>query len=214
MNAMLIEPPFEEFYFLDLDGDKAEHLRNLVGDDQRAHVLEGDCNDLLIKKVFPKVQYEQYRRGLCLLDPYGLHLNWEVMKKAGMLRTLDLFLNFPVMDMNMNALWNDPEKVSEWGIKRMSAFWGDDSWRNSAYKESPQGNLFGEVEQIKQDNDAIAEAFRKRLQKEATFKFVPSPLPMRNTNGATVYDLFFASHNKTGAKIIKDIFNKYSARNS
>lgn len=214
LNAMWIEPPFEEFFFLDLDGTKVEHLRGLVGDDPRAHVLEGDCNELLITEVFPKVRYDDYRRGLCLLDPYGLHLNWEVMEAAGKLRTLDLFLNFPVMDMNMNALWHQPDKVSEQGVQRMSAFWGDDSWRSIAYEVSPQGNLFGEIEQVKRDNEAIAEAFRRRLKAKATFKHVPSPMPMRNTRGATVYYLFFASHNETGNKIVKDIFRKHAARRS
>jgi hypothetical protein len=32
---------------------------------------------------------------------------------------------------------------------------------------------------------------------------------MRNTAGATVYYLFFASPNKTGGKIVKQIFDKY-----
>lgn len=214
LNAMLVEPPFEEFFFLDLDGDKVGHLRGLVGDDPRVHVLEGDCNEVLIKEVFPKVRYEQFRRGLCLLDPYGLHLNWEVIEAAGKLRSLEIFLNFPVMDMNMNALWHDASKVSAWGIERMTAFWGDESWRTAAYRESPQMNLLGEVEQVKQDNDAIAAAFRQRLIDVASFAHVPEPMPMRNTTGATVYYLFFASHNATGNKIVRHIFNKHANRRS
>jgi hypothetical protein len=35
---------------------------------------------------------------------------------------------------------------------------------------------------------------------------------MRNTTGAVVYYLFFASPNETGAKIVKDIFRKYGNR--
>ena len=41
---------------------------------------------------------------------------------------------------------------------------------------------------------------------------VPEPIPMRNKTGAVVYYLFFASPNKTGAKIVKDIFNTYRNR--
>ena len=160
------------------------------------------------------MRYEQYRRGLCLLDPYGLHLDWQVIEAAGKLRSLDIFLNFPVMDMNMNALWRNPEKVSDRGVERMTAFWGDGSWRDAAYAESHQGDLFGNIEQVKQDNDAIAEAFRKRLVDVASFEHVPPPMPMRNTTGATVYYLFFASHNATGNKIVTHIFNKHAARRS
>jgi len=32
---------------------------------------------------------------------------------------------------------------------------------------------------------------------------------MRNSKGATVYYLFFASQNKVGAKIVEEIFNQY-----
>jgi hypothetical protein len=36
-------------------------------------VILGDCNKVL-KDVFSRVKYEQYRRGLCLLDHYGIDL--------------------------------------------------------------------------------------------------------------------------------------------
>jgi len=61
----------------------------------------------------------------------------------------------------------------------------------------------------KASNQEVAEAFRERLQKAAGFQFVPQPIPMRNTRGAVVYYLFFASPNETGARIVGDIFNKY-----
>ena len=72
---------------------------------------EGDCNQILLENVFPRVRYEDYRRGLCILDPYGLDLDWNVISRAGQMKTIDLFLNFPVADMNRNVLWRDPERV-------------------------------------------------------------------------------------------------------
>ena len=92
----------------------------------------------------------------------------------------------------------------------MNRFWGDGSWRDAAYVESGQGNLFSsEPELIKQDNAAIVKAFLKRLEQVAGFKFVPDPLPMRNSNNAVVYYLFFASQNPVAKRIIDDIFKKY-----
>jgi hypothetical protein len=52
-------------------------------------------------------------------------------------------MNFPVMDMNRNAIWKDPDKVSQGGVERMTKFWGDESWKLAAYAESPQAGLFG-----------------------------------------------------------------------
>lgn len=129
LNALNVAPPFREFYLIDLNNKKAGILKQIVGNRPDVHIYSGDCNEILLKDVFPKVKFEQFRRGLCLLDPYGLHLNWEVIKTAGEMKTIDIFLNFPIMDMNRNTLWKNPERVDEAAVGRMSAFWGDDSWR-------------------------------------------------------------------------------------
>ncbi|MBN2543312.1 three-Cys-motif partner protein TcmP [bacterium] len=112
LNALNVEPPFKEYYLIDLDSDKIESLKEVVGDSPNIHLYKGDCNPILLDDVFPKVKFGDYRRGLCLLDPYGLHLNWEVLKKAGNMKSIDVFINFPVMDINRNVLWRDSEKVS------------------------------------------------------------------------------------------------------
>jgi len=133
LNALSIKPEFDDYYLVDLDGDKIDHLRKLVGGSTNVHILQGDCNEILLDEIFPTVRYEDFRRGLCLLDPYGLHLNWEVIETAGKMGTIDLFLNFPIMDMNRNALWRYSDRVPANGIERMTAFWGDESWRDVAY---------------------------------------------------------------------------------
>ena len=76
--------------------------------------------------------------ALCLLDPYGLDLDWDVIRQAGQSGAVDLFLNFPVLDMNRNAIWRDSEKAPAGGVDRMNKFWGDDSWRQAAYAEARQ----------------------------------------------------------------------------
>jgi three-Cys-motif partner protein len=144
---------------------------------------------------------------LCLLDPYGLHIDWEVMYQAGQSKAIDMFLNFPVMDMNRNAIWKNPERVPQDGIERMTKFWGGE-WKQAAYVKSSQGSFFG-PEMVKRGNDDIVAAFRQRLKKVAGFVFVPEPLPMRNSTNAVVYYLFFASQNPVAEKIISDIFRKY-----
>ena len=66
-----------------------------------------------------------------------------------------------------------------------------------------------EREIVKQGNDAIVAAFRKRLREVAGFAFVPEPLPMKNSTNADIYYLFFASQKPVAEKIISDIFKKY-----
>lgn len=212
LNALYVRPPFVEYHFIDLDSSKTGHLRGLIGERSDAHVYEGDCNTILLNEVFPRVRYKDYRRALCLLDPYGLHLDWNVIATAGQLKTVDMFLNFPVADINRNVLWSNPQGVREQDLQRMTAFWGDESWRNSAY--SSHKDMFDDLIFEKESNEKIAESFRKRLQQVAGFAYVPKPLPMRNSKGAVVYYLIFASQKAMASDIVLDIFRSYERHGS
>jgi len=88
LNALQVVPPFREYHLIDLDGAKATSLRGLVADRSDVHVYEDDCNDILLRQVFPRIQYTDFRRGLVLVDPYGLHLDWEVLRTAGQVKTI------------------------------------------------------------------------------------------------------------------------------
>ena len=118
---------------------------------------------------------------------------------------MEIFLNFPIYDMNLNVLRRDQSKVHPAQAARMTRFWGDESWRDAAY--SVTGDLFGYPE--KQTNEVLVRAYQERLKKVAGFKHVPDPIPMRNSINATVYYLFFASQKPAAHHIIEDIFSKY-----
>lgn len=207
--ALATEPPFSFYYFIDLDGKRAESLESLTKGRPNVQVFRGDCNKVLIEDVFPKCRFEDFKRALCLLDPYELNPNWKVISTAGSMQSIEIFLNFMISDANRNILWRNPEAVSEAQIERMNQFWGDGSWRDISYKK--MRGLFGDIEE-KQTNDTIAQAYRMRLQDVAGFKFVPEPIPMRNSKGVVLYYLFFASHNETGDKIARHILKKYQTQ--
>lgn len=216
-SVLLVEPPFKEYHFIDLDEGSIDTLRMQVEqrttgpyDPQSVHFYNADCNEVLLSTIFPRIKFRDYARGLCLLDPYGLDLDWQVLHAAGQMKSIEIFLNFPIMDMNRNVLWRDPQRVDVKQSERLSRFWGDDSWRDAAY--STEQNLFGFEE--KTTNDTVVAAFRKRLTSVAGFSYVPPPIPMRNTRGATVYYLFFASPKPVAAKIVSNIFDKYRSRRS
>lgn len=208
LNALRIEPAFKEFHFIDADGNRTAQLKELTGNRPDVFTYEGDCNEILPKKIFPRAEYSNYARALCLLDPYNINLAWEVVKAAGQMRSIEIFLNFMIMDANMNVLRHDPERADPRQVARMNRFWGDDSWRTAAYDSS--GNLFGWEE--KRTNEQLVQAYRERLIRVAGFGYVPEPLPMCNSKGAAVYYLFFASPKATGEKIVEDIFAKYRNR--
>ncbi|MGE0737090.1 MAG: three-Cys-motif partner protein TcmP [Alphaproteobacteria bacterium] len=208
LNALSINPPFHEFHFIDLNSEKLDFLRAQIPERSDVKLYNGDANEVLASQVLPQIKWNQYQRALCVLDPYGLQLDWRIIEMAGKSRSVEIFLNFPTMDMNRNALWNDPSKVPDHYKERMTRYWGDETWRKAAY--TTQGNLFGYEE--KAGNAEVAEAFRQRLKSIADFKYVPSPLPLRNSSGAIVYYLFFASQNDTGRKIVEHIFGMFRER--
>ena len=216
LRVMNTDHPFHNYFFVDLDGGKTAFLEKICKQhfpDRSVSVRTGDCNAVLAE-LLPRFQYKNYDRLFCLLDPYGLQLNWEIIAQMGESKIVDLVLNFPVMDMNRNAIWHDQTKVPQWGIDRMNRFWGDKTWKDVAYKPTKQDNLFGDpLAMKKQNNDALTEAFGNRLREVAKFKYVPKPIPMRNSNNAVVYYLFFASQNQTANKIASDVFRKYGGRN-
>jgi three-Cys-motif partner protein len=209
--ALATEPPFRECHFIDADVTRVDQLKHHTANRTDVHVHSGDCNEILIRDVFPRSRYEDRRRALCLLDPYNIDLRWEVIATAGQMKSIEVFLNFMVMDMNMNILLRNPAKAEPVQVARMDRFWGDGSWRNAAYEANPQGHLFGDAADVKVDdaNEKISEAYRRRLTDVAGFAYAPQPLRFVNRLGRTIYYLFFASANQTGKKIVEDIFRRH-----
>lgn len=210
LNALAVDPPFKRYYFVDLDSNKVDNLREKVKDRQDVEVYGGDCNQVLPQKVFPQVDYSEYRRGLCLLDPYGMHIDWSTVKAAAEKKTIELFINFSIMDINMNVVRDHPDRISLAEIQRMDKCWGDHSWFDLLY--APQPDFFDEAHCHRKAtaNRALPKAYGERLREDAGFAHVLSPLPMRNSTGAVVYYLYFASHKPVAKGIVSDIFRKWS----
>ena len=209
LNALLIDPPFRKLHFIDADGGRADQLRRMSLGRANVSVHEGDCNSIL-PSLIDQVEYGKKRRALCVLDPYNIDLDWNVVKRAGQSGTIEIFLNFMVVGINRNVLRRNPDKVSPAARERMNRFWGDDSWRTEAYQTSR--GLFDDIEEKIGTNDSLARQYRERLRSVAGFRFVAEPMPMRNSTGAIVYYLYFASPKRTGEKIVSDIFEKYRNR--
>jgi three-Cys-motif partner protein len=206
--ALGLPNKFTRYHFIDLDGKRIAFLERLKEGNSNVTVWHGDGNDILLNRIFPEYPYKSFKRALCLLDPYNLNPVWEVVRTAGELGTIDIFLNFMIMDANRKILLSDPQQAPPEQKKRMTDFWGDESWRTVAYHNAGP-DLFRRPRLIKASNETIIGAYRDRLMNKARFKYVPEPLPMRNSKGSTIYYLFFASQNGAGNGIATSILNKY-----
>ncbi|MFH1718482.1 MAG: three-Cys-motif partner protein TcmP [Planctomycetota bacterium] len=207
LNALLVEPRFDRIVLIDLDAEKVESLKTLCGHDKRVEIEPGDCNEILLDKVASSLPYSSYWRGLCVLDPYGIHgktLRWQTIKQLADLRTVDIFLNFPLMDINRNTLRRSLANADDDDVAAFNAFWGSEDWKDIMY----QHDLFGNLDKIG-NNQKLAMAFQNRLKSAAGFEFVPEPILMRNTKGSELYFLYFASHQWVAERVILGIFKKH-----
>jgi three-Cys-motif partner protein len=207
--VIALKHKFSHYRFIDLDKKRTQQLRNLAKGNPNVTVYNEDCNTVLLEKIFPTCQYKDFCRALCLLDPYNLNPDWKVIETAGKMRSVEIFHNFMIMDGNMNIFCESPDKVPPAQAKRMTEFWGDESWKKECY--SSQDGLFNNIIE-KGTNEKIVGAYRERLKTVAKFKYVPEPIPMKNSKGSVMYYLFFASNNRTGATIANSIFAKYRSK--
>lgn len=215
LNALDIEPPFSEYYFIELDPKKVERLKALVKakldvlPGRKVTILQGDCNSLLLSDVFTNIRYGDGKRALCLIDPYSINVDWEVLRQAGQQHSIEILLNFSIFSINRNVVRKTPGSGIASQIERMTKLWGNDSWMDIAFESNPQTNLLGESELIKVNYDNLAQAFSERLRVGAQFRFVSSPVLMCNSKGGPLYYLFFATQNEVGSRIMTHIFKTY-----
>lgn len=211
--ALETNPPFSAYYFIDIQERRIRRLEELAHERPDVYVRHGDANEQLTRIIHESIHYERYERALVLLDPYTMHYNWSTVAALGQTRAVDVFLHFPTMAMNRYVLRRNPEEISQAATDRMNLFWGNDTWRQSFFQPSPQLNLFGtEVEEKTATNLSVVNAYRERLRTTAGFRFVPEALVMRNSVGAELYYLIFATHNRTAGdagRIVEQIFANY-----
>jgi three-Cys-motif partner protein len=168
-------PPFHEYHFIDADPGRAAELRNEAGNRPDVFTYSEDCNSVLLRKVFPRADYGQYKRALCLLDPYNIDLTWEVIETAGKAGSIEIFMNFMIMDVNRNALRKNPDKSIASKVEQMTRLWGDHSWLDAGYDQVQ--TLFDFTVPVKVSNERFAEAFRERLEKRPASSLCPSRCP-------------------------------------
>jgi three-Cys-motif partner protein len=206
--ALACIPVFDDFRFVDLSANRVEQLRQLVQrsyPDRQVAFRTGDANAVLANEVARQIRYENYRRGLAFIDPYGLQVRWETIEALAATRALDLFINFPIMAIN-RVLPRDAQPGPEI-MQLLGTIFRGTEWIGELY--SVQGSLFDDPVSRRPRLSArrVAEHYIEGLK--ALFRHVSEPVIMRNSMSSPLYALVLASHNQTAADITNDIFDRY-----
>jgi len=207
--ALTIRYPFHSYTFIEKTPWRVQQLEKLKDEfpDRDVRIREGDCNDIIKTEIVSNIRYERFNRGLIFLDPFSMDVEWPTIQEIAGTRALEIFLNFPVMALNRTVLPNDPNALTEAQIRRMNNFWGSTEWRGDIYQQV--STLFGTVEMKMQPTTGkrLGRLFTRRLRE--VFRHVTEPLVMTNSRNAPLNCLIFAGHNVTGARIVREIFQRY-----
>lgn len=214
LRVLSIAPPFNEYHFIDEDHQRIETLTEEVNklkssaamgqSNVKVHV--GDAITVLKEQLIPSITYESFRRSLLFLDPYGLDIPWSLIELAAKQGTIDILLNFSIMDLNRNHLPAKRNLLTDEQRRKVLPFLGS-GWEDEIYPESSQSSFFG-TEYEKLTNDEIMLFYASRLESKAGFKFVSEPL-LFSHKGANLYYLVLASHKEAARKIMNSLVSKY-----
>lgn len=210
--ALRCEPAFGYLLFWALDNQQANHLRvelaNSFPNDRRYQVITGDCN----KTVTQGLQLLDMHRGaptFAFIDPKGLNVAWTTLETLSKWRKdrhnrrveMWILLPDPAISRVLGLRGNRGRGVES----RLNRMFGTSSWK-SIYALRDAGDLSG--------SEALAEyvnLYRWRIEHILGYTWT-HPIRLDNTSGSPVYTMIYATDDKTGNKIMRDIYSTAHVR--
>ncbi|CAN5281719.1 three-Cys-motif partner protein TcmP [soil metagenome] len=195
-NALEINPPFDEYIFIEKDEKRFSELSNLkkyfpnIAD--RIIPVSADANEYL--QNFCRGDW-RYKRAIVFLDPYGMQVKWETIQAIAKTQAIDLWILFP-LGVAVNRLLKKDGNISELIKKRLDEMFGTENWFEEFFKEKEIRGLFDTQTILEKtaNLDSIADYFNKRLA--SVFAGVAkNPLKLYNTKNNPLYLLCFAVGN-------------------
>ena len=208
-RALEIEPPFDEYVFVEKSEKKCKELRAIAEafPTRRIEIIKEDANAAILK--WCGQLNTRRERAVVFLDPFGACVNWEAIAALGRTRAVDLWVLFPYSAIN-RMLVRGRKPPKSWS-ERLTAVFGTRDWEPAFYKSERYPSLLDVMEPLESvhktaDYRVITDFFVARLKTE--FLAVSEPLPLYTSRGL-LFMLFFAAGNaasaKTGLKIANQI---------
>ena len=205
---------FDYYYFVDLDksanDELKEKLRPYSDQGKKLIFRNRDANSIVKEMGKYLADHKNKFKGLILLDPFGMNLDWETiasLKDA----SIDLWILVP-SGVIINRLLERDCTLRH--IEKLKQYFGltKAEIENRFYTMRKDQTLFGEIEKkekVKEPIKRIAELYVERLN--TLFPYVtPDPLVMTNRLGVPIFHFVFASHNETAMNIAQQIISKKS----
>lgn len=199
-NALEVNPPFDEYFFVERNADRARDLEalRLQFPDRAANVtiVNQDANAFL--HDWCRRTDWRTKRAVVFLDPYGLQVDWTTIEAIAETKSIDLWYLFP-LGIGVNRLLTHEPPPPKWA-DAITRILGTNTWEDAFYRNTSQLSLFDEPghDQKVADFGSISRFFVDRLK--AIFAAVAeNPLALYNSKGVPLYLLCFAAANPRGA---------------
>lgn len=199
--ALEVEPPFNQYVFIEQVPDRAGELEALKSEfaDKASVVtiVQEDANSYL-SGWCARTNWRECR-AVVFLDPYGMQVDWSLIQAVARTKAVDLWILFP-LGVAVNRLLTTAGPPPDPWARALTRILGTEDWREEFYPPQVEPTLFG-VQQVrpKEANfDKIGQFFVNRL-KTIFAGVADNPLPLWNTRNVPLYLLCFAAGNPKGA---------------
>lgn len=192
---------FDRFLFVDADFDSCAELQSVALSEfpqqrDKVIVVYGDANVILGRYV-DSVDWRA-TRSVVFLDPFGLEVEWDLIRKLAATGGCDVWYLFPLGGV-IRMMKNDGQIPDSWGV-RLDRLFGTHDWYREFYRPSSQQSLFeldGEILEKDASTTHVVTYIRGRLG--AVFSAVSDAAVLRNSKGAPLFALVLGVSNPSDA---------------
>jgi len=193
--ALTAQYSFTHYRFVEIDPHYADALNKRVSASERrdaVKVIKGNCNEVVDKIVEeiraldkPYIPDSWPCLSLAFLDPEGLELNWETVRKLGQMKRMDLIINFSTSGFTRNV----EQLIEKETSTRIDSFFGTPEWKDVYRKVADKDGSHVRREML--------DFYKKRLA-ALGYTIHPEERTFHNRNNTQIYTLIFASKHDLG----------------
>jgi three-Cys-motif partner protein len=207
--AMEVVPAFDHLLLVESDPERYAALERLAAEfpQQRIECHRGDANRA-VQDFCRRAPWRGSReapkgmRGVILLDPYGMEIDWATVEAIAATQSLDVWYFFSLMGLYRQAA-NAAPAIDAHKRERLNRVLGTTDWQRAWY-DTPHGptDLFGQTEEAVRTADVNAIEWYVKQRLESVFEgAVLDPLRIYNDRKLPIASLFFAVSNPSPAAV-------------